>query len=42
MECCKHYKIKIKDAAFIDDRLDVLRKAEEIGITAFHPSSFME
>ena len=42
IECCKHYNIDIKDTVFVDDRLDVLRKAEELGITAYHPSSFME
>lgn len=42
IECCKHYDIDIKDAVFVDDRLDVLRKAEELGIIAYHPSSFME
>lgn len=42
MECCKHYNIDIKDVAFVDDRLDVLRKAEELGIIAYHPSSFTE
>ena len=42
MECCKHFNIDIKDVAFIDDRLDVLRKAEELGICAYHPSSFTE
>lgn len=29
MECCKHFKIDLKDVAFVDDRLDVLRKAED-------------
>lgn len=42
IECCKHYNINIKQTAFVDDRLDVLRKAEELGITAYHPSSFTE
>ena len=42
IEYCKHYKFDIKDAVFVDDRLDVLRKAETLGITAYHPSSFTE
>ena len=42
LECCKHYNIDIKDVVFVDDRLDVLRKAETLGITAYHPSSFTE
>lgn len=42
IECCKHYNIDIKQVAFVDDRIDVLRKAEEMGITAYHPSSFAE
>ena len=32
----------LQDVAFVDDRIDVLRKAEEMGITAYHPSSFVE
>lgn len=42
MEYCKHFNIDIKDVAFVDDRIDVLRKAEEMGICAYHPSSFTE
>ncbi len=42
LEYSKHYNINLKDIAFVDDRLDVLRKAEEMGITAYHPSSFTE
>ena len=42
IEYCKHYNISLNDACFVDDRLDVLRKAEEMGITAYHPSSFTE
>lgn len=42
IEYAKKLKINIKDTVFVDDRLDVLRKAEELGITAYHPSSFME
>lgn len=40
LEYCKHYNIKVEDTAFVDDRLDALRKAEELGITSYHPSSF--
>ena len=39
---CKHYNINIKDVVFVDDRIDALRKAESLGITSYHPSSFME
>lgn len=42
IEYAKKLNIDIKDTVFVDDRLDVLRKAEELGITAYHPSSFME
>ena len=42
IECCKHFHIALEDVAFVDDRIDVLRKAEEMGITAYHPSSFVE
>lgn len=42
IEYAKKLNINIKDTVFVDDRLDVLRKAEELGITAYHPSSFME
>lgn len=42
IQCCKHFNISIKDVAFVDDRIDVLRKAEELGICAYHPSSFTE
>lgn len=38
----KKLKVNLQDIVFVDDRLDVLRKAEELGITAYHPSSFME
>lgn len=27
---CKHYNINIKDVVFVDDRLDILRKAESL------------
>ena len=42
IEYCKHYNLDIKDVAFVDDRLDVLRKAETLGIESYHPSSFTE
>lgn len=42
VEWCNHFNIDRKDAVFVDDRLDVLRKAEELGITSYHPSSFIE
>ena len=42
LEYSKHLNINKEDIVFVDDRLDVLRKAEELGITAYHPSSFME
>lgn len=42
LEYCKYLNIDKEDVVFVDDRLDVLRKAEELGITAYHPSSFME
>lgn len=42
VEYCKHYNLDIKNVVFVDDRIDVLRKAEEMGITAYHPSSFTE
>ena len=42
IEYCKHLNIKKEDVVFVDDRLDILRKAEELGITSYHPSSFME
>lgn len=42
IECCKHFNIDICDVVFVDDRLDVLRKAEELGIKSYHPSSFVE
>ncbi len=40
LEYSKQYHIDISDIAFVDDRLDVLREAEELGITSYHPSSF--
>ena len=42
IEYCKHYNLDIKNVAFVDDRLDVLRKAETLGIESYHPSSFTE
>lgn len=42
LEYSKRYNISLNEIAFIDDRLDVLRKAEEMGIKAYHPSSFMD
>lgn len=42
IECSKHFNIPLNEIAFVDDRLDVLRKAEELGIAAYHPSSFTE
>ena len=42
MEYAKHFNISLNKMVFVDDRLDVLRKAEELGITAYHPSSFTE
>ena len=42
IEYSKKYKLNLNDIVFVDDRLDVLRKVEELGITAYHPSSFTE
>lgn len=42
IEYAKKLNINVNDTAFVDDRLDVLRKAEELGIIAYHPSSFTE
>ena len=42
IEYCKHYNIDIKQVSFVDDRIDVLRKAESLGIESYHPSSFTE
>lgn len=42
IEYAKKLDINLQDTIFVDDRLDVLRKAEELGITAYHPSSFVE
>lgn len=40
LEYSKKLNISLSDIVFVDDRLDVLRKAETLGITAYHPSSF--
>lgn len=42
IEYSKKFNIDIKEMIFVDDRLDVLRKAETLGITSYHPSSFVE
>lgn len=42
IEYSKNYNVDLSDIVFVDDRLDVLRKAEEMGITSYNPSSFME
>ena len=42
LEYFKYLNIIKEEVVFVDDRLDVLRKAEELGITAYHPSSFIE
>ena len=42
IEYCKHYNIDIKQTTFVDDRIDVLRKAETLGIDSYHPSSLTE
>ena len=42
IEYAKKLNININDTVFVDDRLDVLRKAEELGIITYHPSSFTE
>lgn len=42
IEYAKKLDINLQDTVFVDDRLDALRKAEELGITAYHPSSFVE
>ena len=40
IEYAKKLNINVSDTVFVDDRLDVLRKAEELGMVAYHPSSF--
>lgn len=42
MTYMKHYQLPLESCVLVDDRLDVLRKAEELGMIAYHPSSFME
>lgn len=42
IEYSRHSNIPLEKIVFVDDRLDVLRKAEEYGIASYHPSSFME
>lgn len=42
LEYSKQYDINLADIVFIDDRMGVIRKAEELGITSYHPSSFTE
>lgn len=42
IEYSKKMNVSLENIVFVDDRLDVLRKAEENGITAYHPSSFTE
>ena len=42
LEYSKQYNINLADIVFIDDRMGVIRKAEELGITSYHPSSFTE
>lgn len=42
IEYSRHFNIPLEKIVFVDDRLDVLRKAEEYGIASYHPSSFME
>lgn len=42
LEYCKHFCVKKEDVVFIDNRLDELRKAEELGILSYYSSSFVE
>lgn len=42
IEYSKKMNVSLENMVFVDDRLDVLRKAEENGIIAYHPSSFTE
>ncbi len=42
IEWCQHFNVNLSDVAFVDDRLDVLRRAEAMGITSYHPSSFTD
>lgn len=38
----EHYHLPLESCVLVDDRLDVLRKTEELGMIAYHPSSFVE
>ncbi len=40
LEYAKQLNINIQDIVFVDDRLDILKKAENLGITAYHPDNF--
>ena len=42
VEYAKHYNIPVSETVLVEDRLDALRKAEEMGITSYHISSFIE
>lgn len=42
IEYSKKMNVSLENIVFVDDRLDVLKKAEENGITAYHTSSFTE
>lgn len=42
IEYSKKMNVSLENMVFVDDRLDVLRKAEENGIIAYHSSSFTE
>ena len=41
IEYAKKLNININDTVFVDDRLDVLRKAEELGITVISEEEFV-
>lgn len=41
-EYSKKLNIKLEDMAFIDDKLEALRNAEEQGIPAYHITSFVD
>lgn len=42
LEYAKYFKLNISEIVFVDDRLDVLREAEKLGIECYHPSSFVD
>jgi len=42
IEYAEHYNIPVSHTVLVEDRLDALRKAEEMGITSYHISSFIE